>query len=48
MANQDSPVVSSSPSILERAKDDAESLDWLSVPADQRIIDDDLLDWICT
>ena len=46
MANQDSPVIS--PSILERAKDDAESLDWLSVPVDQRIIDDDLLDWICS
>ena len=46
MANQDSPVVS--PNILERAKDDTESHDWLSMPADQRIIDDNLLDWICS
>ena len=45
MASQDSPAIS--PSILERAKEDAKDLSWLSVPEDQRIINDDLLDWFC-
>ena len=36
-ANTEEPVVAGS--ILERAEKDAETLDWLSIPADQRIID---------
>ena len=31
---------------LERAKKDAKTLDWLSIPADQRIIDDKNLEWV--
>ena len=31
---------------LERAKKDTETLDWLSIPADQRIIDDKTLEWV--
>ena len=31
---------------LERAEKDAETLDWLSIPADQRIIDDKTLEWV--
>ena len=34
-ASAEEPVVAGS--ILERAKKDAETLDWLSIPADQRI-----------
>ena len=37
-ASTEKPVVAGS--ILERAEKDAETLDWLSIPADQRIIDD--------
>ena len=33
-------------SILERAEKDAETLDRLSIPADQRIIDDKTLEWV--
>ena len=45
MANQHSPVIS--PSILERVEEDAKSLDWLSVPENLRIVDDNIVDWIC-
>ena len=31
---------------LESAEKDAETLDWLSIPADQRIIDDKTLEWV--
>ena len=31
---------------LERAEKDAETLDWLSIPADQRIIDNKTLEWV--
>ena len=34
-------------SILDRAREDSERLDWLTVPYDQRIIDDDTLEWLC-
>ena len=30
-----------------RAREDSERLDWLTVPYDQRIIDDDTLEWLC-
>ncbi len=39
------PAVSES--ILEKAKKDAETLDWLSIPSHQRIIGDDLLEQYC-
>ena len=34
-------------SILDRAREDSERLDRLTVPYDQRIIDDDTLEWFC-
>ena len=37
-ASAEEPAVAGS--ILECAEKDAETLDWLSIPADQRIIDD--------
>ena len=37
-ASAEEPVVAGS--ILECAEKDAETLDWLSIPADQRIFDD--------
>ena len=37
-AGAEEPVVAGS--ILECAEKDAETLDWLYIPADQRIIDD--------
>ena len=43
-ASAEEPVVAGS--ILERAEKDAETLDWLSIPADQRIIDDKTLEWV--
>ena len=43
-ASAEEPVVAGS--ILEHAKKDAETLDWLSIPADQRIIDDKTLEWV--
>ena len=43
-ASAEEPVVAGS--ILERAEKDAETLDWLSIPADQRIIDDKSLEWV--
>ena len=36
-----------SQSILDHAREDSERLDWLTVPYDQRIIDDDTLEWLC-
>ena len=33
--------------IAERAREDSERLDWLTVPHDQTIIDDDTLEWLC-
>ena len=36
-----------SQSILDCAREDSELLDWLTVPYDQRIIDDDTLEWLC-
>ena len=44
MAAADDSVVSKS--ILELAERDAESLDWFSIPREQRIIDDETLAWI--
>ena len=41
-ASAEEPVVAGS--ILERAEKDAETLDWLSIPADQCIIDDKTLE----
>ena len=38
VASAEEPVVAGS--ILERTEKDAETLDWLSIPADQRTIDD--------
>ena len=43
-ASAEEPVVAGS--ILEHAEKDAETLDWLSIPADQRIIDDKTLEWV--
>ena len=43
-ASAEEPVVAGS--ILERAEKDAETLDWLSIPADQRIMDDKSLEWV--
>ena len=43
-ASAEEPAVAGS--ILERAEKDAETLDWLSIPADQRIIDDKTLEWV--
>ena len=43
-ASAEEPVVAGS--ILERAEKDAETLDWLSIPANQRIIDDKSLEWV--
>ena len=43
-ASEEEPVIAGS--ILERTKKDAETLDWLSIPADQRIIDDKTLEWV--
>ena len=37
-----------SQSILDRAREDSERLDWLTVPYDQRIVDDDTLEWLCS
>ena len=31
---------------LERAEKNAETLDWLSIPDDQHIIDDKTLEWV--
>ena len=36
-----------SQSILDGARKDRESLGWLTVPYDQRIVDDDTLEWLC-
>ena len=36
-----------SQSILDRAREDSEHLDWLTVPYDQKIIDDDTFEWLC-
>ena len=36
-----------SQSVLDRAREDSERLDWLTVPYDQRIVDDDTLEWLC-
>ena len=41
-ASAEEPVLAGS--ILERAKKDAETLDWLSIPADQCILDDKSLE----
>ena len=43
-ASAEEPVVAGS--ILERAEKDAETLDWLSIPADLRIIDDKSPEWV--
>ena len=43
-ASAKEPVVAGS--ILERTEKDAETLDWLSISADQRIIDDKTLKWV--
>ena len=43
-ASAEEPVVAGS--ILERTKKDAETLDWLSIPAAQRIIDDKTLECV--
>ena len=43
MATPEEPVAAS---ILERAEKDSEAHDWLAIPADLRIIDDETLDWI--
>ena len=43
-ASAEEPAVAGS--ILECAEKDAETLDWLSIPADQRIIDDKTLEWV--
>ena len=45
MAKHSYTVISQS--ILDRARKDRESLDWLTVPYDQRIVDDDTLEWLC-
>ena len=42
-ASAEEPVAES---ILERSEKDAETLDWLSIPADQRIIDKKSLEWV--
>ena len=42
-ASAEEPAVAES--ILECAKKDAETLDWLSIQADQCIIDDKTLEW---
>ena len=41
-ASAEEPVVAGS--ILEHTEKDAETLDWLSIPADQHIIDDKTLE----
>ena len=43
-ASAEEPVVAGS--ILERAEKDAETLDWLSIPVDHRIIDDKSIEWV--
>ena len=43
-ASAEEPAVAGS--ILESAEKDAETLDWLSIPADQCIIDNKTLEWI--
>ena len=43
-ASTEEPAVAGS--ILERAKKDAETLDWLSIRADQHIIDNKTLEWV--
>ena len=43
-ASAEEPVVAGS--ILECTEKDAETLDWLSIPADQSIIDDKTLEWV--
>ena len=43
-ATSEEPAVAAS--ILESAEKDAETLDWLTIPADLRIIDDETLEWI--
>ena len=43
-ASAEEPVVAGS--ILQHAEKDAETLDWLSIPADQRIIDYKTLEWV--
>jgi len=43
-ASAEEPVVAGS--ILERTEKDGETLDWLIIPADQRIIDDTTLEWV--
>ena len=43
MASSTSEVVSSS--ILEEAEEAAKSLDWLSIPPEKRMVDDDLMNW---
>ena len=45
MAKRSYTVISQS--ILDRAREDSERLDWLTVPYDQRIVDDDTLEWLC-
>ena len=45
MAKRSYTVISQS--ILDRAREDSEHLDWLTVPYDQRIVDDDTLEWLC-
>ena len=43
-ASAEEPVVAGS--ILEHTEKDAETLDWLSILADQCIIDDKTLEWV--
>ena len=43
-ASAEEPVVAGS--IFERTEKDAKTLDWLSIPADQLIIDDKTLEWV--
>ena len=45
MAKRSHTVISQS--ILDHAREDSERLDWLTVPYDQRIVDDDTLEWLC-